>query len=137
MAAFRMKYVRWLQKYIGVHIYGDCGTYKCGKVYLDITNNQQSSSNPAISKYIHSREVHFYLFHFIYFYLFHFIYFSLFHFIYFYLFSLYIFLSFSLYIFLSFSLYIFLSFSQPRSMSQGGYSIQQDPCFDLVNRKYK
>ena len=28
----RMKYVRWLQKYIGVHIYGDCGTHKCGKV---------------------------------------------------------------------------------------------------------
>ena len=24
----RMKYVRWLQKYIGVHIYGDCGNYK-------------------------------------------------------------------------------------------------------------
>ena len=28
----RMKYVRWLQKYIGVHIYGECGTHKCGKV---------------------------------------------------------------------------------------------------------
>ena len=29
----RMKYVRWLQKFIGVHIYGDCGNYKCGKVF--------------------------------------------------------------------------------------------------------
>ena len=35
MATLRIKYVRWLQKYIGVHIYGDCGTHKCGKVYLE------------------------------------------------------------------------------------------------------
>ena len=31
----------------------------------------------------------------------------------------------------------YLISAQPRSMSQAGYSIQQDPCFDLVNRKYK
>ena len=45
MAALRMKYVRWLQKYIGVHIYGDCGTHKCGKVNLEIVHISRTITN--------------------------------------------------------------------------------------------
>ena len=48
----RMKYVRWLQKYIGVHIYGDCGDYKCGKVYLEIYMWQGISLNIYVARYI-------------------------------------------------------------------------------------
>ena len=68
MAALRMKYVRWLQKYIGVHIYGDCGTHKCGKVNLGITNHQLTQPVLNLSvKYEPRGLPQFYLFNFIYF----------------------------------------------------------------------
>ena len=79
-----MKYVRWLQKFIGVHIYGECGNYKCGKVF----NVQLEIMLPCLTTTV---------------------------------------------IVPSLS----LNPSQPRSMSQAGYSIHHDPCFEMVNRKYK